>query len=147
MTTEPGKIFERCFPNQPEDLSRVTAEAMRFLEDSPIGAQALYVANLTVEEMGTNIIKYGYDDTAVHEILLSLKLLPTSLLVVLEDDGHEFNPLNWPDPQVNLPPEQRSPGGLGVHLVRKLAEEMTYVRSTGRNRLTVKIRSNPSGKG
>ena len=141
MSTEPANLFERRFSNRPDDLSRVTEEAVRFIEARGVGERAVYLANLTIEEMGTNIIKYGYDDTAVHEILLRLEIHPEVLLLVLEDDGHEFNPVKAPEPDLNRPAEDRVPGGLGIHLVRKMVEQMDYMRCGGRNRLTVRIRS------
>jgi serine/threonine-protein kinase RsbW len=60
---------------------------------------------------------------------------------VLEDDGHEFNPVTAPEPDVRQPAVDRLPGGLGIHLVRSLVEHMAYERCNGRNRLTVTIRS------
>jgi serine/threonine-protein kinase RsbW len=140
MGADPANILERRFANRPEDLSRVTEEAVRFVEQRHVGERAAYVANLAIEEMGTNILKYGYDDLAVHEILLRLEVLPGALLLVLEDDGHAFNPVAAPEPDVNGPTEARVPGGLGIHLIRKLAERMDYERCDGRNRLTVRIR-------
>lgn len=113
---------------------------MRFLEDNGIRGQAAYSANLAIEEMVSNTLKFGYDDTKVHEILLRAEVLPKRLLLVIEDDGHEFNPLNAPEPDVHLPAEERTPGGLGIYLVRKFAEEMRYERRDGRNRLTIAIR-------
>ena len=141
MSTEPGNVFERRFHNRLDDLSRVTEEAVRFIQERGVDGRAVYVANLTIEEMGTNILKYGYDDTAVHEILLRLEIHPETLLLVLEDDGHEFNPVNAPEPDLNRPAEDRVPGGLGIHLTRKLVAQMDYMRCGGRNRLTVRIRS------
>ena len=141
MSTEPGNVFERRFYNRFDDLSRVTEEAVRFVEERGVGERAVYVAHLAIEEMATNILKYGYDDTAVHEILLRLEIHPGELRLVLEDDGHEFNPLKAPEPNVNRPLEERDPGGLGIHLIRKLAEQMNYERCGGRNRLTLRIRS------
>jgi len=139
MSDGAGNVFERRFHNQLGELSRVGEEAARFLEERGVGAQAAYAANLAIEELATNILKYGYDDTAVHEILLRLELRPGAVVLVLEDDGHEFNPLTAPEPDVNLPAEERVPGGLGIHLVRKLARQMNYERRAGRNRLTVWI--------
>jgi anti-sigma regulatory factor (Ser/Thr protein kinase) len=140
MNVEPSDIFESRFPNRPEDLSRVTEEAVRFIEEHGIGGKAVYLANLAIEEMGTNILKYGYDDTAVHEIRLRLELLPGSLRLALEDDGHEFNPLNAPASEIHLPVEERAIGGLGIHMVREMAESLDYERCGGRNRVTVTIR-------
>jgi anti-sigma regulatory factor (Ser/Thr protein kinase) len=140
MSTEPPKVFERRFPNTLPDLGRVTEEAVGFLEAGGAEAEAVYVANLVIEEMVTNTLKFGYSDGAVHDILLRLELLPQRLLLTLEDDAHEFNPLNAPEPDIHLPAEQREPGGLGIHLVRKFAEEIRYERRDGRNRLVVAIR-------
>jgi anti-sigma regulatory factor (Ser/Thr protein kinase) len=141
MSTEPDNIFERRFHNRLDDLSRVTEEAVRFIEERGVGDRAVYIANLTIEEMVTNILKYGYDDTVVHEILLRLEIHPEALLLVLEDDGHEFNPVKAPEPDLNRPAEDRVPGGLGIHLIRKSVEQMDYERCGERNRLTVRIRS------
>lgn len=140
MATEPGNPFERHFPNHLDDLNRVTEEALGFLQAQGVSEGALYLANLVIEEMGTNILKYGYSDAARHEIILRLEVQPESLVLAIEDDGHEFNPVTAPEPDIDLPPEERDPGGLGIHLIRKLADQMTYERTAGRNRLTVKIR-------
>jgi serine/threonine-protein kinase RsbW len=141
MSAELPKTFKRYFQNSPTDLGRVTEEAVRFIEANGIRGEAVYAANLAIEEMDTNILKFGYDDTTTREIFLRVEILPKRLLLVLEDDGHEFNPLNAPAPDVNLPADQRQPGGLGIYLVRKFAEEMRYERCDGRNRLTIAIRS------
>ena len=140
MNSEPGRHFERSFPNQLAELSRVAEEAGRFLRERGVGAQAVYTANLAIEELATNVLKYGYDDAAAHELLLRLELQSGALLLVLEDDGHEFNPLLAPEPDLTQPANQRAPGGLGLYLVRKLAGQMTYERRGLRNRLTVRIR-------
>jgi anti-sigma regulatory factor (Ser/Thr protein kinase) len=113
---------------------------MRFIGDRGIGGDAAYAANLAIEEIGTNILKFGYGDSAPHEILLRVEILPGRLLVILEDDGREFDPVGAPAPDVHLPPEQRVPGGLGIHLVRSFAEDMRYERRDGRNRLSIAIR-------
>jgi serine/threonine-protein kinase RsbW len=140
MRTEPLKTFERRFQNSLADLGQATEEAVRFVEANGIKGEAVNAANLAIEEMVTNILKYGYDDTKVHEILLRVEVLPERLRLMIEDDGHEFNPLNAPEPDVNLPTERRDPGGLGIHLVRKLVDKMRYERRDGRNRLIIVIR-------
>lgn len=141
MSVERPEIFERRFQNSLADLGRVTEEAVRFVEANGVMGEAVYAANLAIEEVATNILKFGYDDAATHEIFLRVEILPKRLLLVIEDDGHEFNPLTAPVPDVDLPADQRKPGGLGIYLVRKFAEEMHYERCGGRNRLTIAIRS------
>jgi anti-sigma regulatory factor (Ser/Thr protein kinase) len=140
MNTSFSKTFERTFQNRLADLARVTEEAVQFIQENGIGGQTVYATNLAIEEMATNILKYGYDDDAVHKIRLRVELSAAHLVVVLEDDGHQFNPLDAPAPDVSLSAEKREPGGLGICLVRKFAEQMRYERLNGRNRLTITIR-------
>ncbi len=140
MNTDPGNVFERRFQNRLEALGRVTEEALQFIAEHGVGGRAAYAAHLALEELASNIIKYGYDDTAAHEILLRLEVQPGALLLLLEDDGHEFNPLTAPEPDLNVPTEERAPGGLGLHLVRKLVDELDYQRSGAQNRVKVRIR-------
>ncbi|HAM39987.1 MAG: hypothetical protein A2107_13375 [Verrucomicrobia bacterium GWF2_62_7] len=140
MSTEPSKVFEKRFQNRLAELGHATEEAMHFIEENGIRGQAVYAVNLAIEEMATNILKYGYDDDAAHEIFLRMELYVGHLVVVLEDDGHEFNPLDAPAPNVSLSAEKRELGGLGICLVRKFAEQMRYERLNGRNRLTITIR-------
>ena len=132
--------MEWRFLSRLDELNRVSVEAGRYLEAAGVSGRAAYVANLVIEELATNILKYGYDDTAIHEIVLKVEVEPGALRLVLEDDGHPFNPLESPEPEVHLPPEERLPGGLGIHLVRKLADRVEYERAEGRNRVTVEIK-------
>jgi serine/threonine-protein kinase RsbW len=141
MGTDPASHFERRFPNQLEELSRVLEEAEDFMAARDVSRRAIYLARLALEEMATNVLKYGYDDPAKHEIRLRIETHPGILLLTLEDDGHEFNPLTAPPPDVNLPAEDRVPGGLGIHLIRNLAEQLRYERVDGHNRLTIQIRA------
>lgn len=136
---KPG--IERRFTSCSKDLSRVMAETNGFLEEMGVDAHATYVANLVIEELGTNILKYGYDDSRTHEIRLQLDLQPGKLSLLMEDDGHRFNPLEAPGPNLRLPIEQRAPGGLGLHLVRRMVDRIEYRRRNGWNQVRVEIRS------
>ncbi len=132
-------IFEKQFGNNFESLNRVTEEALHFLAERGLSPRAINLAHLAIEEMATNTIKYGYDDTRSHQILLRIQMEPGSVEVVLEDDAHEFNPLEAPPPDLDLPIEDRKPGGMGIHLIRNLAAQMGYQRHAGRNRVNVRI--------
>ena len=121
MNVETPIVFEQRFPNTLADLGRVTEQAMQFIETNGVNTEAAYIVNLVIEEMVTNTLKFGYNDDAVHEILLRLEILAQRVLLTLEDDAHEFNPIEAPPPDINLPAEQRTPGGLGIHLVRQFS--------------------------
>ena len=94
-------------------------------------------ANLAIEELATNCIKYGYDDQTDHTIEVRVLFSRETLVVVITDEGRPFNPIEAPDPDLNLPTEERPIGGLGIYLVRKMSDRIEYAREAGRNRVTL----------
>jgi anti-sigma regulatory factor (Ser/Thr protein kinase) len=120
-----------------------TIESMsEFLSGQSAGPQALYHAQLAAEEMGTNIIKYGYDDKLEHRITLRVECLPDCIRLELLDSGRPFDLREVPDPDPEERLEDRQPGGWGISLVRRLARRMDYKRRGGVNVLTVEISRN-----
>jgi len=97
-----------------------------------------YFANLAIEEVATNCIKYGYDDPKDHVIDVTLSFSAGALLITVVDDGHPFDPLQAPKPDMSLPAEERPVGGLGIHLLRQMCDSMEYVREGGKNSLTLR---------
>ena len=120
------------------EIPAASEAASRWLAKRNAPPSADYFANLAIEELVTNCIKYGYDDSAEHIIEIELKLLAGELVLAVTDDGHPFNPIESPEPDTNLPAEDRPIGGLGIHLLRKMSDHMDYVRTDGRNRLTLR---------
>jgi len=117
----------------------------RWLEQRNAPQHIDYLAHLAVEELVTNCIKYGYEDTLEHMIEIRLQISGNELLLTVSDDGRAFNPLDLPAPDTDLPLEERPIGGLGIHLLRRMSDGMEYVREAGKNRVTVrKSMSNPS---
>ena len=100
---------------------------------------ARYQAQFAVEELGTNIIKYGYDDQGEHPIRLSVACESEVFRICLEDDGHEFNPCLSPEPDPNLSLQERTPGGWGLSLVRRMLAGLEYERRGDRNLTTVLV--------
>jgi serine/threonine-protein kinase RsbW len=63
---------------------------------------------------------------------------PGEIKAEVEDDGEPFNPLEAPEPDTEKSLEERTIGGLGIHLVRKLMDRLEYKREGERNLLTVR---------
>jgi serine/threonine-protein kinase RsbW len=129
--------FTTDFKNEIAAVESANLAITAFLESHAVPPKLVYALNLAVEEMATNIIKYGYDDAAEHQITLVLRLDQNNLTMTISDDGHAFNPLQRPAVDVSGPIEDRDVGGLGIHLVRNLFDELTYERRAGRNVFTV----------
>ena len=112
--------------------------ASRWLADRKAPADVHYLANLVIEELVTNCIKYGYEDGGEHVIEVKLQISGNELTLTVTDDGRPFNPLDVPAPDTRLPVHDRPIGGLGIYMVRQMSDRMEYVRADGRNRITVR---------
>jgi len=121
--------------NTHDAIVPATEEAERWLEAHEVSPKAMYLALVAIEELVTNCIHYGYDDTAEHTIRIDFTVEDGVLTMEVTDDGHEFNPVNAPEPDFTLELEDRPVGGLGIHMLRKLADEVTYERVDGKNRV------------
>ena len=102
----------------------------------------LFNTNLAIDELLSNVINYGYQDDAAHEIGIDLRREGDTLTIVLRDDGIAFDPLaDAPAPDLDSDVEDRPIGGLGVHLVKTLVDEVRYERVAGHNVVTLIQRS------
>lgn len=135
--------WETTIPNQLSPLMRAIEALDVRLEQWGANADARYLAQLAVEELGTNIIKYGYDDREEHLIRLSARPDPGVFRISLEDDGHEFNPCLTPEPDPKLSIDERTSGGWGLSLVRRMTT-MDYERRHDRNVVCVLVPRQPA---
>jgi anti-sigma regulatory factor (Ser/Thr protein kinase) len=124
-------------PGTVDAIHPATVQAEAWLVEQQVSFEAMYLVSLAIEELVTNCIKYGYKDSNGHTIDFLLRVDGETLRLEVIDDGSPFNPLEAPRPDLSLPPEQRPIGGLGLHLLRELADEMRYERRDGTNRLTL----------
>jgi anti-sigma regulatory factor (Ser/Thr protein kinase) len=120
------------------EIPAVNEAASRWLADRNVPPAADYLANLAIEELVTNCIKYAYDDAKQHVIEIGLKLSGGELVLTVTDDGRPFNPLEVPEPDTSLPVEDLPIGGLGIHLLRRMSDRMEYARVDRKNQLTLR---------
>ena len=96
--------------------------------------------DLAVEEVFVNVANYAYTDTdeGTGEVKISVQPLtnPTGVTISISDKGKAFNPLMRPDPDITLSGEDRAIGGLGIFLVKKNMDNVTYSREDESNILT-----------
>jgi len=143
-TPEPsGPAFHKTFRNDLEDLCRAMESMESFLEENGADRDTRFSTRLSVEEIVTNILKYGYSDCEPHDIALEIRLAPGHVVLQVADDGREFNPLESPPPDLDSPFHDRPVGGLGVHLIKNLASRLDYVRAGDKNVLTAFIPRRP----
>lgn len=96
-------------------------------------AKIVFDINVVLDELLSNIIKYGYSDDAAHEIHIKLAATDAAIEISIEDDGKAFDPLTLPAPDLSLSLAERPVGGLGIHFVRKLMDAVEYKRENNCN--------------
>jgi serine/threonine-protein kinase RsbW len=90
---------------------------------------------LALEEIFINIVMHGSRPGSAPQVEVSLSLVSDVVTMTLEDDGPEFDPLSLLSPDVTASLADRTVGGLGVFLVRKMMDTVTYARIADRNQL------------
>ncbi|MCK9244144.1 MAG: ATP-binding protein [Candidatus Neomarinimicrobiota bacterium] len=119
--------------NSIDELQAVNNELEQFGESQDLAPDLMFNLNLVLEEVLTNIIFYGYDDSATHVIELNINLKSEIIEIEIIDDGKPFNPLERPDPNVNKSLDERQIGGLGIFLVKKIMDKAEYFRRENKN--------------
>ena len=129
--------LEISLDNDLRELAGVASEIDRFCEARDLEPQVAYAVNLSVDEILTNTISYGYDDDEPHRIELVVRMDDGALIVVIEDDSTAFDVTVETQPEVNAPLGEREIGGLGLFLVHQMMDGVEYRRRDGRNVVTL----------
>jgi len=124
--------------NSLSELDTLGQSLQQFGEELGLSNKVLFQICLAMEEIVSNIISYGYTDDAVHWIKIAILHEQGILIIRLEDDGIPFNPLWAQEPDCECPVEERKVGNLGIHLCKKVMDDMIYERCGNKNILTLK---------
>ena len=98
----------------------------------------IFEINLALDELFTNIISYGYEDNREHIIKITITPNKDEICLCIEDDGVPFNPSEFESADIACSVENCRIGGLGIHIIKKLMDEICYQRCGSRNLLTLK---------
>jgi len=127
--------LEARFASSLAALPRLHAVVDRFCRSRAIDPDIGFKIGLALEEVFTNIVRYGFADNRTHQIAVRLQCDRHRIRIQVDDDGRRFNPLLAPQVDTGAPLAERRPGGLGIHLVRRLLDEVRYQRRKAGNRL------------
>ena len=134
-----GSITIRL-PADVREIERLNQLVRRFGELHEIPTRALYAVNLALDEVVTNVVRYGFEISAGQEVAVRVETTGDDLHSEVVDAGREFNPLNAPLPDLTAALNERALGGLGIHLVRSLMDRVEYRRENAKNVLTMRKR-------
>ena len=120
VTTDHG--VELTFPSDPRYMKMVRALVAAAAEMMGFGEPDINFICLAANEACTNIIRHAYDDDYTKSIELHLETHADRLEITLRDEGRHTSPANIKPRDL----EDIKPGGLGVHFIREIMDEVTY---------------------
>jgi anti-sigma regulatory factor (Ser/Thr protein kinase) len=144
---DPAMRGSAYFERQMDGLRDIVTFTAAFFARESIDATFRQAVDLTVEELFTNMVKYSRSSESIR---IDMTRIDDGVEVAITDyDVDPFDVTKAPDADVSLPIERRKPGGLGLHLIRRLVDtiEYEYVQESRRSRITFRKTSAGSKKG
>jgi len=120
-------------PGRYKEIKRICEFVAAGAADAGFDAKTIFHLELCCDEASTNIIEHAYGEEDVGDIAISYAVDDDDFIIVLRDTGQAFNPGDVPPPAINgggMPADdladQMRIGGLGLHFIRNLMDEVTY---------------------
>ena len=135
MTNAKELTLEATVENIPAVTDFVNAE----LETLNCPMKAQVQIDVAIDELFSNIAHYAYNPaTGPATVRVEIEHDPLAVVVTFIDNGKPYDPLAAPDPDTTLSAEARKIGGLGVFLVKKTMDDVSYAYKDGKNILKIK---------
>lgn len=122
-----------------DNIRQVTDFVDKQLEalDCPMKAQMQI--DIAIDELFSNIAFYAYNPEVGPAIVrVEVQNDPLSVVITFIDNGIPYDPLSNADPDITLSAEEREIGGLGIYMVKKSMDHVSYEYKDGQNILTIK---------
>lgn len=128
-------------PN-PEALGALSDFLDGYIADFAVPMRTGYSLKVVADELFSNIVYYS----KASEASILFRMDDEQITLVFTDDGLPYNPMEAEEPDITLGAEERSIGGLGLLMVKKMAESVAYDYADQKNRLTVVLSKTPRKK-
>ena len=133
-------MYHAEFPARHDAFHRVRTFVENACEQAGIQRADCLRLTLVVEELFVNTVVHGQGGDTDAPIRLALTVTPAAIAVRYEDTAQAFDPLAVPDePDDEDDLDQRPIGGLGVRLIRAIAQDLHYASGEGWNQLTFRV--------
>ncbi len=122
-----------------ENIPAVTAFVEEQLEQYNCPMKAQMQIDIAIDELFSNIAQYAYNPkTGKATVRVEVTENPMSVIITFIDNGVPYNPLAKADPDVTLSADEREIGGLGIFMVKKSMDDISYEYKDGQNILKIK---------
>jgi sigma-B regulation protein RsbU (phosphoserine phosphatase) len=132
-------IFRQTMPNQLMAIPTLQMAFERYVSQWEGARPLIPTLNMALDDLLNNVVEYAFPhDQTEHQIVVEGDVRDGYVVLTITDDGIPFNPLTAAPPDLSLLVHEREIGGLGIHLVRSMFDEVLYHRNIGHNVLTIK---------
>ena len=133
------KHFEKKLPARKEELNELLALIEENLEAAGCPMKSQTTVLVSFEEIFVNVASYAFpdDENGEAEFIFDIDDEARKASLTLKDDGIPFDPFSQAAPDLSLSAEERRIGGLGIFMVKKMMDEVSYQYSGGLNITTI----------
>ena len=122
-----------------DNLNKVTSFVEKALEESGCPMKAQMQINIAIDEIFSNISYYAYQpNTGDVTVQLEISEEPAEVTITFIDQGIPYDPLSQEEPDTTLSADERKIGGLGIFMVKKSMDDLSYEYKDGKNILKMK---------
>jgi anti-anti-sigma factor len=139
-TGEMRPSFSMTIGTDPGEVAGVSAAFAEFADAHAVPAPIRRSVSVALDEFLNNTIAYGFAGRGDGAVSIEVELRSDRLCVTLTDNGKPFNPFEMSAPDTALPVAERQIGGLGIHLARRIMDDVAYHRRADRNVVTLSKR-------
>jgi anti-sigma regulatory factor (Ser/Thr protein kinase) len=130
---EKNNVLELVIKNELTEIERVNSRFNEFAEQHDLPKAARQKTNIALDELLNNAITYAFGADSEHTIEITIALTGQRLVITLIDSGQPFNPFTQKEPDTKKSIADREIGGLGIQIVRKIMDDVSYERRINRN--------------
>ena len=135
MITSGANLMQKTFKRDLTSLDKIFISISQFISQNKIDESVSFTVSLVVEELFTNMVKYTPGDK---EVLICMKKKNGELIITLTDFGVSAYDITKADQvDVNKRLEERRPGGLGLHLVKQMMDDIKYEYKNRNSKITL----------
>lgn len=135
-------FYSQSFDTAVDTSDDIVAYIMASLKENDFPGDKYVKIQLAIEEAVVNICSYAY----IHnfpitsgEVVVQIDVKDDVFNISLKDKGMAYNPLHRSDPAIWAPAEEKEVGGLGVYLIKQMADDVEYENDGVYNILRLKI--------
>lgn len=134
------KQIHITLPNDVQTVPQLNIFVDEACEAAELDMSTTIKMNLAIEEAVVNVMSYAYPNGIKGAVDIDALVTDDELKFVISDKGTPFDPTQQAEVDTSLSAEERTIGGLGIHLIRQIMDTIHYEHTDDRNVLTLSKR-------